>query len=232
YMDVCFKRTGARARRAGEFQRFGKGSGWNTLPDPWGLFRGGRLAAYAVLDRDARAVRVAEAAARSYRAGMALIGKLAAEAVRRAASEIHLFLPPDDELCVWCRKFGGEVRLGLEADGGPMARIISLPAFIDAVGEVLIERAGAGWKAEFDTGGESVLAEAGCAGVKTTPAGSARRADAVIRCSPGALAQLFFGYRPLDEMVFAGEVKIAGNKNLAAGFFHTEYAHMMMPDYF
>ena len=78
YNKTCWPRTGMRARDPGKY-RFFKGSNWNAVPEPFGLFRKGKLCAYTVLDLKPDGVEVVDTASASYEDSMALVSCLAAE---------------------------------------------------------------------------------------------------------------------------------------------------------
>jgi predicted acetyltransferase len=232
YNKVCWPKTGMRARSVKTYKSFRKGTHWMAVPDPVGVFKKGELAAYAVLDVKADGIEISEVAARSYDDQMALLHYLTAEAIQRNASEIVIHTAPDDPFIAACRPFGGEVRIPYDANGGPMARIIHLESFLTQIAPLLKERAGHGWSALFDTGDQRALIKMSRSGAEVARAKKSTKAAVTVKATPGGLAQLFYGYRGLEEMCLAGDVKVSGKAVLAARFFRPEFAHMMPTDHF
>jgi len=232
YNKVCWPKTGMRARDAKTYKSFGKGTRWMAVPDPVGVFKRGALTAYAVLDIKPDGIEISETAALTYQDRMALLRYLTKEAIERNASEMVIHTAPDDPFIVACRRFGGEVKIPYDAVGGPMARIIHLENFLTQIAPLLRERAGHGWSALFDIGDQQALIEMSKFGAEVEPAKKSARATVTIKTTPGGLAQLFYGYRGLEEMSLAGDVKVSGKAALANKFFRPEFAHMMPTDHF
>jgi hypothetical protein len=164
---------------------------------------------------------------------------LLAEAARRAIAQrverIVFCVPPDDPFCLYCQRYGAELKLSYSRRAGGMVRLIDQSAMLHKIQPVLALRLAnsdlAGWQGtlRFETDLGTDFLAFGAGGPTLRVAGPTLR----VALSQGELTQLLFGYRPAADLLFEGAAQVdADAAPLLAALFPPGYPYVWIPDRF
>jgi len=204
-------RTGVVRRTRGSWKGFRKGLTWSSR----GIVEiaetpGGRAAGYIVFDDRRLTACVLEVGYRTPDVFPALLRRAARFAWDQRIESVEFRLPDDDPFVTFCRGFGLHSQVTCPRDGGPMVRIINVPAALNAVAPVLR------WRAVHLAPGSLTLYtnlddvriswEAGEVRVvrvsRTDPP-----SGPVVRLPQWALTQMLYGYRTASALAGDGAIK-------------------------
>lgn len=208
---------------------------WGSGPEPYVIEQGGRVQAYAVLQKQPDAVTVAELGAAHPRFFGSLARLLGRIAVRRRCEHVSFRLPPEHPFIDYCGRHSGELTLRFGHDGGAMARILDQPELLRRIAPELEARVLHSplrdWRGivAFQTDLGRGLLDIRPGRVRPVDAG---RPTTTVKLPQWALLQGMLGYRGLEDLELDRTAVVRGPRDILPVLLPRSAPYMWRPDRF
>ena len=227
YESVNTRWPGARVRDPASWSGFRKGVSWEHPAKPLVVKEGGKLVAYAALERwpSPEELLIAEVGAEGHSASLykSLLKILYKIALEERKSHIKVHLPPDHPFVRVARSYGCTVESFYPWSGGGMARVIRLKELLESIkGELQLRSLGVKGALTLRVGGEEATLKVNDGLVEVV---EGCEADSILELDPGSAAQLILGFMGAEAVAADSE-----ERRLLSTLFNRGEPYVWQPD--